>query len=182
MLRRPAEHLVVAALIIGAFYALPVSPDRDLHLRSGLSVVLLVGLAAVVVRQLRYYSDRIGRLVNVFIAVVALLALTCYAVSVHQPEQFTGMETRTDALYFTITTVSTVGYGDIHPVGQTARALVTIMIIFDVVLLGALASAVSDNLRRARQGASGQDQEGGPGTAPVRAGEPRMQGGDVDGH
>ncbi|QWW20213.1 two pore domain potassium channel family protein [Schaalia sp. 19OD2882] len=158
MFRHPVEHLVVAILIIGAFYVLPVHPGEDLPLRSGLSVVLLVGLAAVVVRQLRYHSERIGRLVTVFIAAVALLALTCYAVSVHQPGQFVGLETRTDALYFTITTISTVGYGDIHPVGQTARALVTTMIIFDVVFLGALAAAVSDNLRRARQAASrGED-------------------------
>ncbi|BDA65362.1 potassium channel family protein [Actinomyces capricornis] len=164
MSRRTVEHLVVAALTIGAFYVLPVSPDKDLPARTGMSVVLLAGLAGVVIRQLRYYSERIGRLVNVFIAAVAMLALICYAIAVHQPEQFTGLETRTDALYFTITTLSTVGYGDIHPVGQAARALVAMMIIFDVVLLGALASAVSDSLRRVRQGSSrgtGRPQEGG---------------------
>ncbi|TFH53046.1 two pore domain potassium channel family protein [Actinomyces viscosus] len=88
-------------------------------------------------------------------AVVALLALACYAMATHQPDQFTGLVTRTDALYFTVTTISTVGYGDVHAVGQAARGLVTAMIVFDVVFLGALGQAISQRYHDRRQ-----DQEG----------------------
>jgi len=49
--------------------------------------------------------------------------------------QFEGMETRVDALYFTVTTLSTVGFGDIHATGQSARLLVTLQILFDLSLL-----------------------------------------------
>ena len=44
--------------------------------------------------------------------------------------------TRTDSLYFTVTTFSTVGYGDITAASQTARLVVTVQIILDLLALG----------------------------------------------
>lgn len=44
--------------------------------------------------------------------------------------------TRLDALYFTVSTFSTVGFGDIAAHSQTARAVVTAQIIVDLVYLG----------------------------------------------
>lgn len=63
--------------------------------------------------------------------------------------QFEGLETRIDALYFTVTTLSTVGYGDVHATGQSARLLVTLQILFDLSLL---AVSVRLLLGAARQG------------------------------
>lgn len=40
-----------------------------------------------------------------------------------------------DALYFSIITVSTVGYGDVAPLGETVRVIVAIEIVLGVVLL-----------------------------------------------
>ena len=51
-------------------------------------------------------------------------------------ESFTERLTRTDALYFAITVLSTVGFGDIAPVTQSARIAVTIQIILDLLLVG----------------------------------------------
>ncbi|APC97293.1 ion channel [Francisella frigiditurris] len=45
--------------------------------------------------------------------------------------QFEGIETITDAVYFTFVTFSTVGYGDIHPVTQEAK-----MFTMSIMLLG----------------------------------------------
>lgn len=44
--------------------------------------------------------------------------------------------TRTDALYFTTTVFATVGFGDIAPVSQSARLLVTTQMILDLLILG----------------------------------------------
>ncbi|MEN9646470.1 MAG: hypothetical protein RL238_3139 [Actinomycetota bacterium] len=63
--------------------------------------------------------------------------------------QFEGIETRIDAFYFTVTTLSTVGYGDIHATGQSARLLVTMQILFDLSLL---AMSVRLLLGAAKQG------------------------------
>lgn len=44
--------------------------------------------------------------------------------------------TRTDALYFTVTVFSTVGFGDITPVSQGARLVVTAQMLLDLLVLG----------------------------------------------
>lgn len=57
------------------------------------------------------------------------------------------METRTDALYFTIVTMATIGYGDIHATGQFARVLVMIAVLFQFTFLTALISTITRRLR-----------------------------------
>jgi voltage-gated potassium channel len=62
--------------------------------------------------------------------------------------QLVGVHTKTDALYFTISTLATVGFGDVHPSGQLARSLVTIQIVFDLVFVAALVAALTGGVRR----------------------------------
>lgn len=64
--------------------------------------------------------------------------------------QFEGIENRTDALYFTVVTMATIGYGDIHPVGQAARLVVLVSIAFNAVFVAAIASALVSVLRSGR--------------------------------
>ena len=52
-----------------------------------------------------------------------------------------------DALYFTMTTLLTIGYGDIHATGQFARALVLVQMVFNVVILATGASTIGHQLR-----------------------------------
>jgi Ion channel len=65
--------------------------------------------------------------------------------------EFEGLATRIDALYFALTTLFTVGYGDIHPVGQLARALVSVQMVLNVGVLalagGLVVRGVADRLR-----------------------------------
>jgi hypothetical protein len=49
--------------------------------------------------------------------------------------EFVGLETKTDALYFALTTLATVGFGDVHAEGQVARLLLIAQIIFNIVVL-----------------------------------------------
>jgi hypothetical protein len=72
------------------------------------------------------------------VMLVVGFAFAFYLISRLSPHQFDGLSTRTDALYFTVTTMSTVGYGDVHAAGQLARALVCCMIVFDVVVVASL--------------------------------------------
>lgn len=58
--------------------------------------------------------------------------------------------TRTDSVYFTLTTLATVGYGDIHPVSEACRksvsAQILISLIFVVVILALLVSRIGQRL------------------------------------
>ena len=55
--------------------------------------------------------------------------------SITSASAFSEPLSRTDALYFTTSTFATVGFGDITPVSQLARGVVSVQMIAD---LGAL--------------------------------------------
>jgi hypothetical protein len=67
------------------------------------------------------------------------------------PHQFAELTNKTDALYFNITTLATVGFGDVHPVGELARAAVTLQIVFNLVFLGTAVSLIGGVFRRRAQ-------------------------------
>jgi len=67
------------------------------------------------------------------------------------PGSFTAPLTRTDALYFTVTVFSTVGFGDITAKTETARLVVTGQMIADLVILGLAIKAIVSAVRRGRQ-------------------------------
>jgi len=62
---------------------------------------------------------------------------------------FTQPLTHTDALYFAVTVLTTVGFGDITPRTEAARLVVTGQMITDVVIIGL---AIQVIIRAARKG------------------------------
>ena len=67
-----------------------------------------------------------------------LLFAACYYVMARDdPSSFdpSGL-TRSDTLYFTVTTFATVGYGDIVATSQVARRIVTFQMFLDLLVLG----------------------------------------------
>jgi len=64
-----------------------------------------------------------------------------YALWTVQPNEYSGIHNFQDALYFSVVTTSTVGYGDITPIGYFARWLSVIQILCAVMLLIVAASA-----------------------------------------
>lgn len=59
--------------------------------------------------------------------------------------------TRTDALYFTVTVFSTVGFGDITAKTQTARLVVTGQMIADLIILGLAIKIIVGAVRHRKQ-------------------------------
>lgn len=148
---------VLVTLMVLLYFVVPV-PGR-LHLGAVLRgfgtlaglAVLAVGLAV----QLRRHVDDLGRRVDGLVAgivlVVLVFAFSFYVLARAQPNQLDGLRTRVDALYFTMTTLTTVGYGDIHAVGQSARILVLLQMTFDVVFVAAAASLLSSRVKAAAE-------------------------------
>jgi voltage-gated potassium channel len=58
---------------------------------------------------------------------------------------------RTDTLYFTVTVFATVGFGDITAASQTARVMVTIQMVLDLFVLGALVRVFLGAVQLGRQ-------------------------------
>jgi len=64
------------------------------------------------------------------------------------PGQFADLHTKTDAVYFSVSTLATVGFGDVHAAGQLARAAVTMEMLFNLVFLGTAVTVVTGILRQ----------------------------------
>jgi voltage-gated potassium channel len=151
---------LTAALVLGAYYAIPVEPG----ISGGQLVVRVVFtvLAAALVTWLiahhvaRQFDDPAGDsltgLLNAIIGGVAVFALADYVTAIADPGQFADLRTKTDALYFALATLTTVGYGDVHAVGQVARVVVSIQLVFNVVVIATGASVLARMVgARARQ-------------------------------
>ncbi|MFG2231579.1 potassium channel family protein [Streptomyces sp. NPDC048723] len=76
-----------------------------------------------------------------------LFSATYYLLAEQDPTSFSETLTRTDALYFTITTFATVGYGDIVATNQGSRVLVTSQMVADLILIGVIAKALVGAIR-----------------------------------
>ncbi|MEV5303006.1 potassium channel family protein [Amycolatopsis methanolica] len=136
---RPSLTVV---LLVTAYYVLPVG-DR---VRGGGAVFLAAGLAvvtAVVVWEVRAILRSPYPLLQGVqaLALVVPLFLLLFAGAYHSIEQvrpgsFTGPLSKTDALYFVVTVFATVGFGDITPVAEPVRILVTVQMLGDLLLLG----------------------------------------------
>ena len=131
-----------------AYFAFPVEWDTSVGVAAGLlltivGLALVAGMMVLELRHLRAGSE--GRTTRALTMLLVLLVMTSslafYLVDLLSPRQFAGLSTRTDALYFTLTTMTTVGYGDVHAEGQVARALVSALIVFNVVVVGSLVRA-----------------------------------------
>ena len=65
-----------------------------------------------------------------------LFAAAYYLMSRADASDFTATLSRTDALYFTVTIFSTVGFGDISAKAEAARLVVTAQMFLDLIILG----------------------------------------------
>ncbi|MEK8225808.1 potassium channel family protein [Oerskovia sp. M15] len=77
---------------------------------------------------------------------ITFFAIAYFLLATNSDEAFVGLETRTDALYFTVVTLGTVGFGDIHPVGQAARIVTMVQIVFDLAVIGVLVAVTTQRL------------------------------------
>jgi voltage-gated potassium channel len=157
MLARSA--LTVAGLL--ALYAvIPVPGQRESLWFT--AVMAVAGLAALTYafitlaqRAQRARSSpsetaiRLEALVAVLYAFIVFMSLVYLGLSSTAGE-FDELHTRVDALYFTMSTIATVGFGDVHATGQVARVVVTLQICLDLVFVGLVARIILPTLARQR--------------------------------
>ncbi|MFC7495603.1 MULTISPECIES: potassium channel family protein [unclassified Nocardioides] len=155
--KRLVRGVVFAGLAVGAYFVVPVNTHGDDLVIRAVLTVLLVGLLAAgvvwqVVLQVEDPNRRVDGLALALVISVLVFALTFYKLATSEPGQIAGLETRLDGLYFTMSTLLTIGYGDIHAAGQTARGLVLVQMLFNVVVLTMGATTLTSRIRmRAEQ-------------------------------
>ena len=73
---------------------------------------------------------------------LVIFAATYFAIGAQDAGAFSEPLSRTDGLYFTVTVFTTVGLGDIVPVTELARVLVTIQMLVGLLVVGVVARLV----------------------------------------
>ncbi|MFE1248570.1 potassium channel family protein [Streptomyces sp. NPDC058735] len=155
-LARPA---LIAAGLVTVYYLLPLDGH---HLTPGDTTVLGCGLLLVVVLfwwevraivESPYPRLKAAEALATTLSLFLLLFASSYFLVEHTtPGSFSEPLSKTDSLYFTLTTFATVGYGDIVARSQTGRVLAMVQMAGGLMLVGVaakiLAGAVQAGLRR----------------------------------
>ena len=175
--RGPVRAAVVVlgpVLLTTAYFTVSFSALGPQH--RVLSTVIIVGLLTLlalgmVVTTNRTLTDHSGKyrhpglgIMLLSWASVLVFSADYWSLATRQG-QFAGLQTRLDALYFTGVTMSTVGYGDIHPTGQLARGTVLVQLVYSFAFLasGIAALRTRHQAERTRRGAerAGRTGRGG---------------------
>ena len=156
-----ALRSVLIAAVLVLYYLLPLDRpwDSATWIRLLVGVLVFAGVMVWAVRTIagsRYPGVRGAETLALIVPFFLLLfASTYFEMARASAASFTQPLTRTDALYFTVTVFTTVGFGDIAAKSETARVVLIIQMLADLVVLGAgirlLLSAVQRGRARRSQ-------------------------------
>jgi hypothetical protein len=140
---RVALRIVAStASLVALYYLAPLQPRGDASALVMLFLALVAVAVLVIVQVRGIVSSPVPRLraVEGLAATIPLLLVSfsaCYVVmSEAAPATFNQPLTRTDALYFTVTVFATVGFGDLAAATQAGRAVVTVQMVVDLLVVG----------------------------------------------
>jgi voltage-gated potassium channel len=148
---------LTATVLVVLYYAVPVSGAMDAS-----AVALLLGglllFAVVISWQIRAILESsypalraVEALASAIPLFLLLFALVYFKMADIQAQAFSEPLNRTDALYFTITVFSTVGFGDITPVTQPARVVTMVQMLGDLVVVGLVLQVMVGAVKAGRQ-------------------------------
>ncbi|OAR23485.1 transporter [Streptomyces sp. ERV7] len=160
--RALAGHLLRSVASVTLLTALYYLAPLDRGIGVGTVVAFVLGLVLfgwLTARQIAAITHaeypRLRAIEAVATAVPLFLVLfsaTYYLLADNRPSSFSEPLSRTDALYFTVTVFATVGFGDIVPTTGAGRALATVQMLADLIVVGVVAKvlfgAVRVGLRR----------------------------------
>ncbi len=136
-----ARPLLTAVVLLIVYFLVPLDGIGDLRTVT-LLIAGVVVLVAVAVWQIRKVIAAQYPAVQALEAASATVALYLvgysalyYVLSGADEQSFSEVLSRVDALYFCLTVFATVGFGDIVATTDTTRAVVSIQIVGNLILL-----------------------------------------------
>jgi hypothetical protein len=144
----PAIQIGALAVILASWAHMePLGPGPGLWIALGAGLQLLQILwGTAMVITYRSGLIPITFLINLA-SIVVTFAAAYWQMSPTPGSCMNAALTRVDSIYFTLTTLTTVGFGDIVPVTEACRAIVSTQLAGTVFLLGFLAVLLSRTSR-----------------------------------
>jgi voltage-gated potassium channel len=153
---KPLQAAVITLLFVVlatvVYFLIPVP-----HLRhestwafvfSGGSLALAVLILLGIRKLLRESASARARGLVVLVCCAVLFFAWANVTLAGIPGEFSDLHTKTDSVYFSVSTLATVGFGDVHAAGQLARAAVTMEMLFNLVFLGTALTFVTGAIRQ----------------------------------
>jgi voltage-gated potassium channel len=171
VVRAVLRGLLSTTVLVVLYYLLPLDRpwDASTAVRLLLGLAVFAGVTAWQIRTIagsRYPRLRAFEALGLIAPFYLLLfASTYFLMERASAASFTQPLTRTDALYFSVTVFTTVGFGDITAKSETARVVLIVQMLGDLALLGAGARVLLGAVRRGQQRRSGTgdgDRPAGP--------------------
>ncbi len=151
------RSVLVAVVLVVLYYVLPLDRrwDSDAAIRLLIGIVVFAGVMVWEVRAIagsRYPGLRAAETLGLILPLfLVLFASTYFVMERASAASFTQPLTRTDALYFTVTVFSTVGFGDITAKSEAARVVLIVQMLADLALLGAGIRVLVGAVQRGRE-------------------------------
>jgi voltage-gated potassium channel len=146
---RSAMRILVSIVLLFVLYgALPVADRTGLGTLAELLVGLIVfaallGWQVLKIMGAEHPELRAAEALAIAVPVVLIVfAFTYLSLSRSEPGSFSEPLNHVRAIYFVITVISTVGFGDITPKTDAAMIVVSFQIVLDLVLLVGIVRAV----------------------------------------
>jgi hypothetical protein len=145
--------LLLAAGLVLVYAAIPLQSDRW-WLGLAVGAVFLVAIVPFTARRVAAIETSPQPIFAAAKAALIVASMVIFAFSSaylaidRRGGQFEGLDTKIDAVYFTVSTLSTVGYGDVHASGQAARLAVTVQILADLSVIALSVRALVAAARR----------------------------------
>jgi voltage-gated potassium channel len=160
---RAGARMTATTVALFVLYAvIPVAGESGaralIELIAGLVVFggILIWLALSIVKADLPEVRAVEALIVAVVILITVFAYTYLSLSRGNAASFTEPLDHASSVYFTVTTLGTVGYGDIAGKTEAARILITIQILLDLVVLIAIARAVLFAARFALRRPSGE--------------------------
>jgi voltage-gated potassium channel len=140
--------VAIAVFVVVAYFAAPVGQDAD-----ALGLVVLVagaiGFVASLVFQVRRIIDSpapqlraVEALATTAVLVIVVFAFIYVCMSTSDVDAFSEPITKINGLYFTVTVLATVGFGDITAETDAARLVVTGQMLLNLLIVGVVVKVI----------------------------------------
>jgi hypothetical protein len=141
-----------ASIVAGIVASRPVASG----IVGGASFVLTLAVIAILVRAVvargRVDTPAVLGVLSVYLLLALLFASLHQTFAAFNPDGYlngvTGLPTASDQLYFSVITMATVGYGDITPASDVARAVVVVEALVGQLYLVSVVAGVVGGWRR----------------------------------
>jgi len=162
VVRLTVRLLLTMVVLFGAYALMPTGSSEWWWAALPMTLLGLLVFIVIFVRQLRRITQSdfpVLRAIEALEMTVLLFLILFSVIAVQLDANSAGAYseslTKVDGFYFAVTTLATVGYGDITPVSETARIVGIVQMLGNLVLLGVAVRLIGRATEKARR-ASGR--------------------------